>query len=259
MRQIQIKRQAAVSLTKLKTERLFGQLPELVKSLPRMTEAQLLQMLIRAEQLADFAFLIRGACASELRSRAPKLLGGRGKKDATGAGLQAQMDALAKKIGTGRKTLETDARIKETFFPVIDETTLEHMPPLAREYYVIALSAPDPLAAIKTAIDRCSDPQFSLRQFRSKVRFLKAGGALSDAPMSARSVLVLDAIVSAEISRLISDLIMKTGKSKDEIVADAIRAFHSARSKSSERSSNISKSPQSGMHTHDDTQLKLKM
>lgn len=158
MEKIQSRRPAGISLSKLKTGRLFDQLPELVNHLPRMTNVQLLQTLVRAKQLADFAFLVRGACASELRKRAIRLLGGRGKLDTAGRGIQSQMTELAAKVGTGRKTLETDARIKDTFFPVIDETTLEQMPPLAREYYVIALSAPDPLAALKTAIDGCSDP-----------------------------------------------------------------------------------------------------
>ena len=97
-----------------------------------MTDAQISQTLFRAEQLANFAFLVRGECASELRQRSIKLPGGRGKKDTVGRGLQSQMEDLARKVGTGRKTLETDARIKDTFFPAIDETTLEQMLPLAK-------------------------------------------------------------------------------------------------------------------------------
>jgi hypothetical protein len=169
------------------------------------------------------------------------------------------MEDLAKKVGTGRKTLETDARIKDTFFPMIDETTLEQMPPLAREYYVIALSAPDPLAAIKTAVDRCSDPNFSLRQFRSEVRLLKTAGAASTMFASAEHLLALNARVTAEIMSLIIDLIRKTGKAKDEVVAEAIRMLHTSVSKSSERMTGASKSPRSVAHTHDDKQLELKM
>lgn len=259
MAYIASKRQAALSLAKLKTEGLFDQLPELVKSLPRMTEAQLLQALISAEHLADFAFLVRGACASELRRRAPKLLGGRGKKDHDGAGLQAQMEAVARRVGTGRKTLETDARIKDVFFSDITETTLEQMPPLAREYYVIALSAPDPQAAIRSAVERCSDPCFSLRTFRAEVRYLKAGGIPASVTKSARSGLVLEAQVSDEICVLFSDLTTKTGMSKDEIVAEAIQTLHSLLSKSVEQKSRASKSLQSSKRTLDSTQLKLDM
>ena len=252
-------RQAGISLSKLRTGKLFIQLPELVRHITQMTEAQILQTLFRAEQLADFAFLVRGACASELRQRSIKLPGGRGKKDTVGRGLQSQMEDLARKVGTGRKTLETDARIKDTFFPMIDETTLEQMPPLAREYYVIALSAPDPLAAIKTAIDRCSDPRFSLRQFRSEVRLLKTEGTPSTMFASAAQLHALNARVTTETMSLITDLITKTGKTKDEVVAEAILMLHTSVSKSSERMTGISKSPRSGTHTHDDKQLELKM
>lgn len=252
-------RQAGISLSKLRTGKLFIQLPELVRHIPQMTDAQILQMLVRAEQLADFAFLVRGACASELRQRSIKLPGGRGKKDTVGTGLQAQMEDLARKVGTGRKTLETDARIKDTFFAVIDETTLEQMPPLAREYYVIALSAPDPLAAIKTAVDRCSDTDFSLRQFRLEVRLLKTAGPPSTMFASAEHLLALKARVTAEIMSLVTDLITKTGKTKDEVVAEAIRMLHASVSKLPERMTGVSKSPRSVAHTHDDKQLELKM
>lgn len=248
-------RQAGISLSKLRTGKLFIQLPDLVRYIPQMTDAQILQMLFQAEQLADFAFLVRGACASELRQRSIKLPGGRGKKDTVGRGLQSQMEDLAKKVGTGRKTLETDARIKDTFFPMIDETTLEQMPPLAREYYVIALSAPDPLAAIKTAVNRCSDPHFSLRQFRSEVRLLKTLGAASTFFASAEHLLVLNARVTAEIMSLVVDLITKTGMIKDDVVAEAIRMLHTSVSKPSERMTGVSKSPRSVAHTHDDKQL----
>jgi hypothetical protein len=257
--EVENSRQAGISLSKLRTGKLFIQLPELVRHIPQMTEAQILQTLFRAEQLTDFAFLVRGACASELRQRSIKLPGGRGKKDTVGKGLQSQMNDLARKVGTGRKTLETDARIKDTFFPIIDETTLEQMPPLAREYYVIALSAPDPLAAIKTAVGRCSDPHFSLRQFRSEVRLLKTSGTPSTMFDTAEHLFALNARVTAETMSLITDLITKTGKTKDEVVAEAIRLLHISVSKSSERMTSVSKSPRSDSHTHDDKQLELKM
>ena len=257
--EVENSRQAGVSLSKLRTGKLFIQLPELVRHIPQMTEAQILQTLFRAEQLADFAFLVRGACASELRQRSIKLPGGRGKKDTVGRGLQSQMEDLARKVGTGRKTLETDTRIKDIFFPVIDETTLEQMPPLAREYYVIALAALDPLAAIKTAVDRCSEPHFSLRQFRLEVRLLKTAGTPATMFASAEHLFALNARVTAEIMSLITDLITKTGKTKDEVVAESIRLLHTSVSKSSERMTYVSKSPRSGTHTHDDKQLELKM
>jgi hypothetical protein len=257
--ELESRRQAEISLSKLKTGRLFGQLPELVKHIPLMTEGQLLQTLMCAEQLADFAFLVRGACASELRKRSVKLPGGRGKRDSSGRGLQAQMEDLASKVGTGRKTLETDARIVDTFFPEIDETTLERMPSLAREYYVIALSAPDPLAAIKSAVNRCADPDFTLRRYRSEVRLLKAPEKTSTANTGSEHLYTLNARVPVEVGGLMSELTTKTEMTKDEVVAEAIRMLYSSLSKSSGHKPYTSKSPRSGGHTHDDKQLELKM
>ena len=259
MEQIESRRQAGISLSKLKTERLFNQLPELVNHLAHMTDIQLLQAFVRAEQLADFAFLVRGACASELRKRALRLPGGRGKTDTAGRGLQAQMNALASKVGTGRKTLEMDARIKDTFFPVIDETTLEHMPPLAREYYVIALSAPDPLAALQTAINRCMQHDFTLRRFRAEIRRHKTTVPISDVSASSEPQFALNVRVSAEVDTLISELTMKTGMTHDEIVAEAVRALHTSLSKSLDHMTHTSKTPRSNMRTHGDTQLELKL
>jgi hypothetical protein len=224
-----------------------------------MTDIQLLQAFVCAEQLADFASLVRGACASELRKRALRLPGGRGKTDTAGRGLQAQMNALASKVGTGRKTLETDARIKDSFFPVIDETTLEHMPPLAREYYVIALSAPDPLAALQTAINRCTQPDFTLRRFRAEIRHHKTTVPTSAVSTDSEPQFALNVRISAEVDALISELTMKTGMTHDEIVAEAVRALHTSLSKSSDHMTHTSKSPRSNTRPHGDKQLELKM
>lgn len=252
-------RQAAITLAKLKKEKLINQMPELVRQIPAMSETKLLDISKCASMLEDFAFLLRGACASELRKRSEKLSGGRGRKDLAGTGIQFQLDNFAKKVGAGRKTLEIDAKIKDTFFPVIDQTILEQMPPLAREYYVIALSAPDPQAAIRSAIDRCSDPRFSLRVFRAEVRYLRVSGTSINVTKSAKSVIVLDTQISDEIDTLISDITIKTGMSKDEIVAAAIRDLHALLSKSFKQKSRVSNSSQSSKRTSDVTQLKLKM
>jgi hypothetical protein len=76
---------------------------------------------------------------------------------------------------------------------------------------------------------------------------------------SAEQLLALNARVTAEIMSLITDLITKTGKAKDEVVAKAIRMLHTSISKTSERMTSVSKSPRSDTHTHDDKQLELKM
>jgi hypothetical protein len=149
-------------------------LPDLLSEIATTDDEQIIRIAANARLLERFAFLIRGMCALVLRRRYPhRLSGGRGKRDQAGLGVQAQMARLAEQAGVDRRTLETDARISDTFFACMDETTLEHIPSLAREYYVIALSAPDPHGAIRTAVERRADSRYGLAQFKADVRHLK--------------------------------------------------------------------------------------
>lgn len=251
-------RPAAVSLAKLKSERAFAQLPGFVRGIPRMTEDELLEGIRGASVLGEFAFLQRGACASELQKRLKRLPGGRGKKDLEGAGMQSRLDALSAQIGISRKTLQTDARIVETFYPAINETTLEQLPPLEREYYAVALSAPDPLQAIRLAVEgRAADPSYSLRRFRAQVHALRAGGPASGAAEVKNSKFTLKARVSAETFELLAELQAGYGISTDLIVERAIQQMHASQPKPTRRMLHTSKSQQGGATPREETQLKL--
>ncbi len=86
-------------------------------------------------------------CVLELRSRIKeRLTGGRGKRDYSGKGINVQTLRLAETTGVNISTLSTDARICEVFFHDGSETTLARESLLPREFYVIALGAPDPHA-----------------------------------------------------------------------------------------------------------------
>ncbi len=157
-----------------KIARLTAYLPGLLGQIATKDDEQIIKIAADARQLERFAFLIRGMCASVLRRRYPhRLSGGRGRRDQAGQGIQAQMTRLAEQARVDRKTLETDARINDTFFDDIQESTLEHIPTLAREYYVIALTAPDPHAAIRLAGERRSDSRYGIAQFRADVHLSK--------------------------------------------------------------------------------------
>ena len=248
---------ARISGEDTKVDQLIKYLPDLLRELSSKDDAQIIRIAIKAQRLEGFAFLVQGMCASELRRRHPRRLsGGRGKRDSLGLGAQAQMTRLAKEAGVDRRTLEMDARIKDTFFPVISETTFEHMPSLAREYYVVALSAPKPLAALKMAVEMRSEAGFTLRQFRAEVRLLKnvTGISLTDAVSQRPSALHIH--LAAVVCELITDLTTKTGMSTDDIVADAVRMLHASLSKSPKPGTRTPNPARTIIPTDGDKQLK---
>ncbi|HEY0321688.1 MAG TPA: hypothetical protein VGC66_12075 [Pyrinomonadaceae bacterium] len=169
------------------------------------------------------------------------------------------MSRLAQQAGVDRKTLETDARIKDTFFPTINETMLEHIPCLGREYYVIALSAPDPHAAIHMALERCAEPDYRLREFRVDVRMLKQAGSSFSTHVTSSSSCTVSICMTAEVKQLLTELMTATEKTKDEVVADAICNLHSSLSKSPKRRVSTARAMKSATRTLNDKQLELDM
>lgn len=149
------------------------------------------------------------------------------------------MTRLAEQLGIDRRTLETDARIKDTFFQFLDETKLVHMPSLAREYYVVALAAPEPQAAIKVAVEKRADPHYTLEIFRSYVRDLKRNGTTVMQDSEAKPVATLRVIIPVETQRALLELIKFKGQSREEVIADAILNLHQAvfRKRNSKRKS----------------------
>lgn len=227
-----------------KVEQLFESLPQLISDISQMNDVEIIQTAITARYAEQFAFLVRGACALELRQRVKeRLKGGRGKKDNTGEGIKAQMRLLASEIGISEKTLEMDARIKNAFFPEINKTTLEHMPSLAREYYVVALAAPDPQAAIKIANKRCLDPDYKLGDFRAYVRGLKQKQKGTAVGLQAEALSILRVPLSVEVQNILSKLIELSGKRKEDVLKEAILALHRTYSENSSVNSELKSPP----------------
>jgi len=212
-----------------KIDRIAKYLPDLLREISEKDDEQITRIAVAAQRLERFAFLVRGVCASVLKQRHPhRLPGGRGKRDQSGLGIQAQMARLAEQIGVDRRTLETDARIKDTFFQILDETTLALAHTLAREYYVVALAAPEPHAAIKVALEWRSDRHYTLEAFRSYVRDLKRNvqPVVSDA--HANQVSTLRVLIPPDAHRALLELVELKGQSREEVVADAILTLHRA-------------------------------
>lgn len=247
-------------LTDMSTEidQLAVYLPGLLAKIAAKDDEQIIRIASSARRLERFAFLLRGMCASVLRRRYPhRLSGGRGKHDQAGLGIQAQMARLAEQAGVDRKTLETDARINDMFFGDIQESALEHIPTLAREYYVIALSAPDPHAVIRMAAARCSDSRYGLTQFRADVRLSKCVADSPAAPHVTEHTHAFRVRIPADVGGLMSELITMSQKTKDEIVAEAIRALHTSLTKRTTRKQHVVSTPRSSAQTQGDRQLEL--
>ena len=208
-------------------DRLLRFLTALLRNIEEKDDDQILRIAKEAQRLEALAFLVRGMCASVLRQRCPQRLpGGRGKRDSQGHGIRAKMSRLAEQLGIDRRTLETDARIKDTFFKVIDKTGLVHIPPLAREHYVIALAAPEPQAAIQIALEKRNDPHYSLEAFRSYVRTLKRNALPVTHNSEVKKVITLRVLIPVEAQKALLDIIEFSGQSREEVVAEAILNLH---------------------------------
>jgi hypothetical protein len=203
-------------------------LHKLLVGLPKLTEEQLIQIIASTGRMERYFFLARGMCVLELRSRIKeRLTGGRGKRDYSGKGINAQTLRLAETTGVNLSTLNTDARICEVFFHDGSETTLARESLLPREYYVIALGAPDPHAAIRIAVTQSADPHYRRERFRAYVRDLKQSENNSTHARRKSSVL-LRAHIPEDVDNLLSEILELTGKEKAQIVAEAIASFHRA-------------------------------
>lgn len=241
----------------------FSQMEEglrrLLVGLTTLTEDQLIQIIANAGRMEGYFFLARGLCVLELRSRVKeRLTGGRGKRDEAGKGIQAQTMRLAKATGVNISTLNTDARICETFFPSGGETTRAREPLLAREYYVTALGAPNPHAAILVAAEQSENPHYRREQFRAYIRGLKRAENNAAREIRKSSVL-LRAYIPEKADRLLSEILELTGKEKSEVLLEAITSFHQAiKARKSSKRRERTQSPQSQLcETQDGSQLSL--
>lgn len=238
------------------------QVNELMASLQlfisQMDEAELVKTAINALYLERFAFVLRGACAAELRRRIPvRLAGGRGKQDREGLGIRAHMTRLAKEIGISIKTLDTDARISQTFFER-DETVLVHEDCLPREFYVVALGAPDPLAAIEIAQVKIVEPEYKLQQFRSYVRELKRDVSVNKTSPEREALYLLRVHLPKDIHLALTEVIERSGQTKEVVVADAILSRYLALAGGVVKgTATRARSPTANVAAQDDRQLRL--
>jgi hypothetical protein len=203
-------------------------LRKLLAGLPTLTEEQLIQIIANAGRMEAYFFLARGMCVLELRGCIKeRLTGGRDKRDYSGKGINAQTLRLAETTGVNISTLNTDERVCEVFFHDGSETTLARESLLPREYYVIALGAPDPRAALWIAVTQSANPHYRRERFRAYVRGLKQIENNSTRARRESSVL-LRAHIPEEIASLLSEILELTGKEKAQILAEAIASFHQA-------------------------------
>lgn len=209
--------------------RLAALLPQLAD----LPDSQLIQLATHARRLETCAFRLRGACVAEMRRRLTnRLAGGRGQRDTAGVGIKAQLTQLATQIGVSITTLKTDGRIHEVFFA--GETGLAREPTLPREYYVIALGAPNPLRAIRTAHQRSADPAYRREQFRRDVRALIQTTQTSAAKITPTAVVqsAPDQFVklTPAARHALTKLLEQSAQSPEAVVAAALLAYYAARS-----------------------------
>jgi len=141
-----------------------------IENVRSQSDDRLVELARDAQSLEKAAFRVRGACGAELKRRIMerRLTGQEGSAAENSIG--QQMSALAKEIGVAPKTLSDDTRIYETFGDDLNgEIKLD------REHYRMALSAPDPKAAIALTKDtRENNSVYSTRDPREDVRKLQA-------------------------------------------------------------------------------------
>jgi hypothetical protein len=207
-------------------DELENTLEELQSRLSELEEPRLIELAIRARHLEWCAFVLRGICASELRRRySLRLAGGRGKRDQAGEGIQAQMTRLAEIIGVSPTTLMTDARISDTFFSSIKDTTLAREHTLAREFYVIALSAPAPREAIKVAAQHARTGWYTRERFRDYVRDLKESSQSRSPGTGIQPSDLAHVRVPCTVKTALEEICRLTGKNQ----ADELKAMILAR------------------------------
>ncbi|HEX8163535.1 MAG TPA: hypothetical protein VF538_16820 [Pyrinomonadaceae bacterium] len=208
-------------------ERSFcSQLFALLKEIPDLADQTLENFMSSVSMAERRLFLLRGACASErierVAERVPGELVVAKKKQTRKTGKTKLIAEMAGAIGVSAKLLARDVQIVSTFFPE-GRPILARENLLAREYYVTALAAPDPIAALGTAVERGAPAGFSRAEFRDHVRGLKE--ALR--PVRLRPVRMgkrrrPGVKIPPAARETLAKLVDATGRSEEEIVAEAL-------------------------------------
>ncbi len=234
------KSSSALTLDLANLPQVDTQLSALLPQLARLDDDQLVRLAAGARRLETYAFRLRGACVAELRRRIKiRLSSGRGKRDTSGVGIKAHLAHLASDIGVSITTLNIDARIHEVFFTDAKsdtkndaETGFAREPSLlAREFYAIALSAPDPHAAIRDAEKKCAaTTDYHREDFRRDVLGLKQRTqpmlAASSVEAASKPAPNLRVVIVPEAQAALTELINRSGQSPETVVAEALLAYH---------------------------------
>jgi hypothetical protein len=127
-----------------------------------LDEDQLITFIQESHRLAENAFVVRGVLAAEAVSRA---------KD-RGEEVGKTLSAVAKDAGVSKSTLDYDCRIIHEFG--LDE--LRSHTALDREFYRLALAAPDPQDTVEFfKSQKANGAPLSTRDARTHVERLNAG------------------------------------------------------------------------------------
>jgi hypothetical protein len=139
-----------------------------ITEIPQMSDDKVIETACTASELERQAFRVRGACAAELKRRIRARVGA-GDECVIGK----QMAKLAAEVGVSARTLDDDARIHEEFAGSDHFRGATEIP---REFFRLALNAPDPNEAMSVAATKLASQQnYSTRDFRRDVALLKAG------------------------------------------------------------------------------------
>ena len=159
-----------------------------------------------------------------------------GRHDHQSKGIRSCLRQLAVEIGVSIVTLTTDARIHDVFFTHNEETVIARDNSLPREYYVIALAAPDPLAAIRMAEEQAASNGSTREEFRRYVRELKrsantqaVGVNTTEAPVIVARTVALtrqQVLVTGRARYTLNELMKASNCTAEQIVADALIAHY---------------------------------
>ena len=106
---------------------------------------------------------------------------------------------------------------------------------MAREYFVIALAAPDPHAALEIARERTRDPRYESRQFRAYVQGLKRAAAREtiddeepdgESSQPVERTCRLEFIIPEHVARDWNEVVVALGMSSNPAFVEAVSILH---------------------------------
>jgi hypothetical protein len=141
-----------------------------------LAEEEIVAYARHTRALESAAFVIRGACAHQIKTReAVRLRGGRGNADTQHVGVLRKLHAFAQEIGVESRTVRQDVQIYETFFErAASPAERVEWAALPKTFFLAALAAPDPARALRRiAAQAAADPSFNGRDAALFVKTLR--------------------------------------------------------------------------------------